>query len=139
MGLKLRYGRPCQHNSPGPITGLHNSTLLPFSQSSTDHLMLAQSWKFGVNCCSIGLTHPAACTGALVPLTFGHVNNPPFTQFAQKGWQSTGLELRILMVYLKSVEVAQKKTGDPSPQIKLHRRTTPPHPLSDSTYTYTNR
>jgi hypothetical protein len=59
-----------------PITGLHNSTLLPFFQSSTDYFMLAQSWKFGVNCCSIGLTHPAACTRALVPLTFGHVHRP---------------------------------------------------------------
>ena len=65
-----------------PITGLHNSTLLPFFQSS----MLAQSWKFGVSCCSIALTHPAACTGALVPLTFGNIHSTlPFTQFAQKG------------------------------------------------------
>ena len=61
-----------------PTTGLHSPTLLAFLQKSTDYLMLAQSWKFGVNCCSIGLTHPAACTGALVPLTFGHVHRPPF-------------------------------------------------------------
>jgi hypothetical protein len=48
--------------------------------------MLAQSCKFGVNCCFIGLTHPAACTRARVPLTFGHVHRPPpLTQFAQKG------------------------------------------------------
>jgi len=60
-----------------PITGLHNPTLLPFFQSSTDYFMLAQSWKFGVNCCSICLTHPAACTLAPVPLTFGHVHIPP--------------------------------------------------------------
>ena len=46
--------------------------------------MLAQSWKFGVNCCSIGLTHPAACTGALVLLAFGHVHRPPFYPICSK-------------------------------------------------------
>jgi len=45
-----------------PITGLHSPTLLPFLQNSTDDLMLAQSCKFEVICCFIGLTHPAACT-----------------------------------------------------------------------------
>jgi hypothetical protein len=38
--------------------------------------MLAQSCKFGVDCCVIGLTYPAACTRAHVPLTFGHVHRP---------------------------------------------------------------
>ena len=33
-----------------PTTGLHSPTLLPFLQNSTDYLMLAQFWKFGVNC-----------------------------------------------------------------------------------------
>ena len=60
-----------------PITGLHSPTLLSFLQDSTDYLMLAQSCKFGVSCCFIGLTHPAACTRARVPLTFGHVHRPP--------------------------------------------------------------
>jgi hypothetical protein len=54
---------------PAPITGLHSPTLLPFLQNSPDYLMLAQSCKFGVNCCVIGLTHPAACTRVRVPLT----------------------------------------------------------------------
>jgi hypothetical protein len=36
--------------------------------------MLAQSCKFGINCCFIGVTHPAACTRARVPLTFGNVD-----------------------------------------------------------------
>ena len=38
--------------------------------------------------------HPSACSSSFwtCPQT------PPFTQSAQKGWQSTGLELRILMV-----------------------------------------
>jgi len=84
-----------------PTTGLHSPTLLPFLQIFTDCLMLAQSWKFEVNYCSIGLTHPAACTQARVPLTFGHVHRPPpSTQFAQKGWQLTGLERRIPLIYL---------------------------------------
>jgi hypothetical protein len=65
-----------------PTTGLHNPTLLPILQNSTDYLMLAQFCKFGVNCCFLGLTHPAACTWARVPLPFGHVHRPPFTQFA---------------------------------------------------------
>ena len=85
-----------------PITGVHSPTLLPFLQNSTDYLMLAQSCKFRVNCCFIDLTHPAACTRVCVPLTFGHVHRPPpFTQFTQKGCQSTGLELRIPMIYLR--------------------------------------
>jgi len=83
-----------------PITGLHSPTLLPFLQNSTDYLMLAQSCKFGVNCCFIGLTHPAACTRARVSLTFGHVHRSrPLTQLAQKMCLSTGLELRILLMY----------------------------------------
>ena len=88
-GQKLRYGRPCPHDLPAyqaPITGLHNSVIrnASFFQNSTDYLMLAQSWKFGVSCCSIALTHPAACTGALVPLTFGHVHRPPFYPICSK-------------------------------------------------------
>jgi len=63
-----------------PITGLHSPTI--FLLNSTDYLMLAQSCKFGVYCCFIGLTHPTACTRARVPLTFGHVQTPPLTQFA---------------------------------------------------------
>jgi len=85
-----------------PITGLHSPTLNPFLQNSTDYLMLAEFWKFGVNCCFIGLTNSAACTRARVPLTFGHVHKPLlFTQFAQKGCQSTGLGLRIPLISLK--------------------------------------
>ena len=45
-----------------PITGLHSPTLLLILQDSTDYLMMAQSCKFGVICCFIGLTHPTACT-----------------------------------------------------------------------------
>ena len=65
--------------------------------------MLAQSWKFEVNECSISLINPTACTRARAPFTSGHAYRPPkiFTQFAQKGWQSTGLELRIPMICLK--------------------------------------
>ena len=77
MGQKLRYGRPCTRDLPGTHNWLAQSTLLLFLQNSTDYLMLAQSCKFGVSCCFIGLTHPAACTRARVPLTFGHVHRPP--------------------------------------------------------------
>jgi len=63
-------------NYQAPITGLHSPTLLPFLHISTDYLMLAQSCKFGVKCCLIGLTRPVACARPRVPLTFGHVHNP---------------------------------------------------------------
>ena len=46
--------------------------------------MLAQSWKFGLSSCSIGLTHPVACTGALVPLTIINVHSPPFYPICSK-------------------------------------------------------
>ena len=78
-GQKLRYGRPCPHDLPGTHTWLAHPHIA--SRNSTDYLMLAQTWKLGVNCCSIGLTHHAACTQAHVPLTYRHVHRPP--QFAQ--------------------------------------------------------
>jgi len=75
-----------------PITGLHSPTLLLFLQDSTDYLMLAQSCKFGVNYCFIGLTHPAACTQVCVPLTFGHVHRPPLLpNLLKKGANRLGL------------------------------------------------
>ena len=100
MGQILRYGRPCLNDSPG--TGLHGSTLLqffriPLTISCWHNPGSLEGLGFRVNCCFIGLTHPAACTRARVPLSFGHVHRPPSsTQFAQKGCQSTELELRIL-------------------------------------------
>ena len=58
----------------------------------TDYLMLAQSWKFGVNCCFIGLTHPAAWTQARVPLTLEHVHKPPLLpNLLKKGGNRVGL------------------------------------------------
>jgi hypothetical protein len=73
MGQKLWYGRSCTRYLPGT----HSPTLLLILQNSIDYLMLAQSCKFGVNCCFIGVTHPATCTRARVPLTFGQVHRPP--------------------------------------------------------------
>ena len=117
-----------------PTTGSHSPTLLPFLQNSTDYIKLVQSWNFEVNCCSIGLTHPTACIRARVSLTLGLVHRPPpFPQFAQKGCQSTGLELRITKYIQHSMEVAQKKTGHPQKlplKLRPHRGTTPPPPLS---------
>ena len=113
-----------------PITGLHSPALLPFTLNSTNYLMLAQSWKFGVNTCSIGLTQSAACTRARVPLTFGHVHRPPpFTQFAQKGCQLTGLELRITTIYLKSRGISPeiKKLKLPAGGSRKHNFCLLPH------------
>jgi hypothetical protein len=114
-----------------PTIGLHSPSLHPFLQISTDYLMLAQSRKFGVNCCSSGLTHPAACTRARVPLTFGHVYRPPpFTQFAQKGWQSTGLELKIPVIYLKFCGCGPEKNWrSPPPKAQIPSHSTPPSPI----------
>jgi len=76
--------------------------------------MLAQSCKFWVYCCFIGLTrsprglHPSMCASDFwtCPQT-----PPCLTQFAQKGCQSTGLELRTLLIYSKFVVVPRKFSG----------------------------
>ena len=62
MGQKLRYGRPCTHDLPSTHNSLTQPHIASFLQNSTKYLMLTLSWKFGVNRCSFGLTHPAACT-----------------------------------------------------------------------------
>ena len=75
-----------------PTTDLHSPTSLPFLQNFIDYLMLAQSWKFEVKCCFIGLTPPAACTRARVPLTFGRVHRPPLLpNLLKKGGNRLGL------------------------------------------------
>ena len=82
MGQKLRYGRPYTHDLPGT----HNWLAQPHiaSISPKDYIMLAQPWKFGVHCCSSGLTCPAACTRARVPLTVGHVHRPSLNPIYSK-------------------------------------------------------
>jgi hypothetical protein len=92
-GAKTKIRTPMDHMThQAPTTGLHSPTLLPFFHYSTDYFMLAQPWKFGVNCCSIGLTHPTACTRARVPLTFGHVHIPPLLpNLLKKGGNRLGL------------------------------------------------
>ena len=106
MGEKLRYGRPYTRDLPGTHNRLAQSNMASIS-SEFHYIMLAQTCKFGVDCCFIGLTHPAACTRARVPLIYGHVHRPPLTQFAQKGCQSTGRELRIPLIYQNFVGVGQ--------------------------------
>ena len=127
MGQKLRYVRPCTHYLP-PTPGLHSPTLLPFLQNFTDYLMLAQPWKFEVNCCSSGLTHPAACTRALVPPTYGHVQRTPF---------SPGLLKKVAVdwdqakdsndIFKFSRKCPRKKTG-PLPKIRTPPGDPPPPP-----------
>jgi len=110
-GAKMRYGAHAHVTYQAPINVLHSPTLLPFLRNSTEYLMLAQSWKFGVKCCSIGLTHPTACTRARASDFWTCPQTPPLTQFAQRGCQSTGFELRILVIHLKFVGVAQYILG----------------------------
>jgi hypothetical protein len=136
MGQKLRNGRPCTHD----LTGTHNWLAQPhiafFLQNSTDYLMVAQSWELGVKCCYIGLTqarglHLSACASDF----WTRPQVPPSTQFAQKGCQLTGLELRFPMNYLKIIEVTKKKLGTPRKNKKPAGG--PPHlPIPNSTYTY---
>ena len=57
MGQRLRHGRPCTHDLPGTHNWLAHCSI----SSDFYYLMLALSWKSGVNCCSIGLSYPAAC------------------------------------------------------------------------------
>ena len=88
--------------------------------------MLAQSCKFWVYCCFIGLTrsprglHPSMCASDFwtCPQT-----PPCLTQFAQKGCQSTGLELRTLLIYSKFVVVPRKFSGG-----GVQNTLTPPFP-----------
>jgi hypothetical protein len=84
------YGRPCTRDYQAPITGLHSPILLLFLQNSTDYIMLAQSCKFVVNCCFIGLTHPAACTECVCLWLFEMSTGPPFYPIYSKrvpiGW-----------------------------------------------------
>ena len=82
MGRKLRYGRPCTYDQPSIHTWLAQPHIA--SIFSKFYLMLAQSWKFGAHCCSSGLTHPAACTRARVPQSFGYVHRPPFYAICSK-------------------------------------------------------
>jgi len=120
-----------------PTPGLHSPTQLPVLQNSTDFLMLAQPWKFGVNCCSSGLNHPAACTQARVPLTFGHAHRPPLSPSLLKksanrlnlSWISAGI-FKILK------EWPSKYLGGVSK--KYPPQIPPPPPPSDRS-TYSNR
>ena len=91
-GQKLRYGRPCTSDLPGTHNWLAQSKIASILQNSTMYLMLAHSWKFGDNCCSIGLNHPAACTRACVPLAFGIIHRPPLLpNLLKKGGNRLGL------------------------------------------------
>ena len=86
-----------------PTTGLHSPTLLPFLQNFAILVSYAGTilevwselllqWLDSPR----GL-HPSTCASDI--WTCPHI--PPFTQFAQKGCQSTGLELKIPLKYLK--------------------------------------
>jgi hypothetical protein len=77
MGQKLKYGRPCTHDLSSTHNWLTQPHIASFIGISTKYLMLRLSWKFGWNRCSFGLTHPAACTQARLPLTCGLVHRPP--------------------------------------------------------------
>ena len=93
-----------------PTIDFYSPTLPPILQNSTEYLMLALSWKFGVNCCSFGLTHPAACTQVRVLLTCGHVHRPPPNSL-KKGTNRLCLSSGFRRYIWNSVEVAQLVFG----------------------------
>jgi hypothetical protein len=87
-----------------------------------------------VNPCSIGLTHPAVCTRARVPLTCGHVHRPPLYPISSKrvpiNWA--------LIVYLNWC--GPEKLWRPTPKNSDPPwGTPPPHTSADRTHTFTNR
>ena len=83
MGQKLRYGRPCTRDLPGThnnwpwLAQSHNASISS-GFHCTDYLMLAQTCKFMVNCCFIGLTHPAVCTKCVCLWLLEMSTYPPY-------------------------------------------------------------
>jgi hypothetical protein len=104
MGQKLKYGRPCTHYLPaGTHYWLAQSHIASIS-SVFHYLTLAHGTILKVwgklllhRLDSPRGLHPSACASDFwtCPQT------PLLTLFAQKGCQSTGLELRIPMIYLR--------------------------------------
>jgi len=101
MGQNLRYGRPCTRDLPGTHNWRAQSNIA--SISSEIHWLshagtILEVWGYLLLhwLDSPHGLHPSACTSDFwtCPQT------PPFTQITQKGCQSTGLELRIPMIYL---------------------------------------
>jgi len=113
----------------------------------------AQLCKFVVRCCSIGLTHPAACTWARMPLTFGHVwtqtpwlldmfghrpldfwtclDTDPLTFGHVEVWTQTPWAEDSDDVFTTSWKLPRLKL-EPPPQTKSHRR----NPLWFDPYIY---
>jgi len=56
MGRNLRYGRPCTHDVPGTHNWLAHSHIASTSSEFHGLSHAGTILKFGVNCCSIGLT-----------------------------------------------------------------------------------
>ena len=139
MGQKLRYGRPCTHDLPGthdwlaqPHIAFISSEFHWLSYAGTileiwSELLL--HWLDSPH----GL-HPSACASDI--WTCPHT--PTLTQFAQKGWQSTGLELRIPLLCLKFRGSGPEKKLEAPPQTKTTSGNIPPPPRFIPTI-YTNQ
>ena len=97
MGQKLRYGRPCPHDSPGTHNWLAQLHIASFFQNSTIlywHNPGSLDWITA----PLAWLTPRPAPERLCLWLLDMYTDPLFTQFAQKGWQSTGLELRIPMI-----------------------------------------
>ena len=84
-----------------PIAGLHNSTLLPFFRIPLTILCWNNPGIMEWIAAPLVWLTPRPAPECLCLWLLEMYTDPPFTQFAQKGSQSTGLELRIPMVCLK--------------------------------------
>jgi len=76
-GQKLRYSCPCTHDLPGTHNWLAQSHIASIPSEFHNYIMLAQSCQFGVICCFIGLTRPAACTRACASDFWTCPTSPP--------------------------------------------------------------
>jgi len=141
MGQKLSCGRSCIHGLPSthnwlawPQIAFLSSTFLWASYVGT----ILQVWSDGLLLWLHTPRGPHPCTRGsdLWPCT----QTPPFIQFAQKGCQSTGLEQRIPLIYLKFRKSGPKYFREP-PQKTINPPRPPPlsDPLRLDPYIYQSK
>jgi len=117
IGQKLRHGRPCttwpnrQPQLACTAPYCFHYFRIPLTISCW-HNFRSLEW---IPAPLVWLT-PRPALKRVCFWLLGMSTYPPFTQSAQKGWQSTGLELRILMMCLKFRGSGPEKNCSPSPK-----------------------
>ena len=90
---------PCTNDSHYWLAQLHIA-LLPFFQNSTYYLCWHNPGSLEWIAAPMAWLTPWPAPERMCLRLMDMSTDPPFTQLAQKGWQSTGLELRIPMICL---------------------------------------